>query len=463
MAVANEQLQWSEHELHTLAANIPALLAYVGADERYRFVNRRFEEFWRQPAHKIVGKPVRELVGDAFYRIAHPHIVNVLSGRSVAYEAEFTFPHLGSRWMSATCIPNVNDAGEVAGFFTLEEDISDRKCAEQALHESEERLRAVVNTASDAIITIDRLGIIETFNPAAERMFGYAAQEAVGRDIGILMPSPYAEEHGGYIRRYLETGEARIIGIGRELIARHKDGRLFPIDLAVSQIDHLALFAGIVRDISVHKSLEEELLRIAGEEQQRIGQELHDVTGQELTALLLLADTLVEELEDDVRPDPHLAAKLRDGVKRTLAQVRGYSRGLMPVEVDAEGLQAALADLAVSIGDLHNVTCTFECPAPVAVTDNAAATHLYRIAQEAATNAIKHASPRHIWISLSEEPGGLTLKVLDDGHGISHVPVNRKGLGLRIMRHRANLIGARLSVGPAKERGTEVRVVARRT
>ena len=325
-----------------------------------------------------------------------------------------------------------------------------------ALHERTERLRAILEMAADAIITIDGRGVIESLNPAAERMFGYSADEAVGRNVSILMPSPYAEEHDGYLRRYRETGEPRIIGIGRELIARHRDGRLFPIDLSVSEIDHLGLFTGIIRDISRHRSLEEELLRIAGEEQQRIGQDLHDQTGQELTALLLLADTLVEELAAGTLPDLRIAVKVRDGVRRALDQVRAYARGLMPVEVDAQGLQAALADLAVSISDLHNVDCSLDCPTPVDVDDNKVATHLYRIAQEATANAIKHAHPRHVRIVLTGADQAVTLRVVDDGRGTCHVPVNSKGLGLRIMRHRANLIGARLSIGPAPGRGTEV-------
>jgi two-component system CheB/CheR fusion protein len=335
-------------------------------------------------------------------------------------------------------------------------DFIERRRTDQVLREREDRLRAVLTTAADAIITIDRRGIIESFNPAAEKMFGYTAQEASGQNVAILMPSPYAEEHGAYLRRYQETGEARIIGVGRELIARHKDGRVFPIDLSVSEIDHLGLYTGIVRDISRHRALEEELLRIAGEEQQRIGQDLHDETGQELTALLLLADTLVEEAQGGKPHDQQLADKVRDGIRRALNQVRSYSRGLMPVDLDAEGLQAALATMAAGIAESHDIECTFECRAPVQVGDGKAATHLYRIAQEAITNAVRHARPSRIQVSLTEGSDAIRLQVADDGVGIGRVPLNGEGLGLRIMRHRANLIGAQLTVAPRRDGGTEV-------
>jgi PAS domain S-box-containing protein len=371
------------------------------------------------------------------------------------------------RWYDLHVQPQRDAAGSIVGVLCTAVDVTEQKRAEEsleqqvaartlALREREERLRAILSTAMDAIVTIDRRGLIESLNSAAERMFGYTADEAVGRNVSILMPSPYAEEHDDYLRRYQETGEARLIGLGRELIARHKDGRLLPIDVSVSQVDHLGLYTAIVRDLSQRRALEEELLMIAGEEQQRIGQDLHDETGQELTALLLLADTLVEEIAAGTLPDVRIATRVRDGVRRALNQVRGFARGLMPVEVDAEGLQAALADFAVSISDLHKVQCTFECPVPVYVNDNKIATHLYRIAQEATTNAIKHARPRRVVMSLAERDHEILLRVVDDGRGISHVPINSKGLGLRIMRHRANLIGARLTVAPAAERGTEL-------
>jgi PAS domain S-box-containing protein len=371
------------------------------------------------------------------------------------------------RWYDLNVQPQRDAAGSIIGILCTAVDVTEQKRAEGALEqqvaartlalrEREERLRAILATAMDAIITIDRRGRIDSLNPAAERMFGYTADEAVGQNVRIFMPSPYAEEHDSYLRRFQETGEARIIGRGQELIARHKDGRLFPIGLSVSQVDHLGLYTAIVRDVSQRRALEEELLMIAGEEQQRIGQDLHDQTGQELTALLLLADTLVEEIAAGTLPDVRIATKVRDGVRRALNQVRGFARGLMPVEVDAEGLQAALADLAVTISDLHKVQCAFECPVPVYVNDNKIATHLYRIAQEATTNAIKHAHPRRVVMSLAEQDREILLRVVDDGRGISHVPINSKGLGLRIMRHRANLIGGRLSIAPAGDCGTEL-------
>jgi PAS domain S-box-containing protein len=133
------------------------------------------------------------------------------------------------------------------------------------LGESESRLRAIVQTATDAILTIDEHGIVQSMNGAAERIFGYQAAEVVGRNVTMLMPEPYRSEHDQYIERYLRTGEARIIGIGREAVGRRKDGTVFPLDLSVSEVrlDERRLFTGIVRDITQRKKIEEQRDQLA--------------------------------------------------------------------------------------------------------------------------------------------------------------------------------------------------------
>jgi PAS domain S-box-containing protein len=137
----------------------------------------------------------------------------------------------------------------------------ERRSAEAELRDAEARIRSVVNHVIDGIITIDSQGIVQTFNAAAERLFGYQAGEVIGRNVSMLMPEPYRGEHDGYLENYLRTGEAKIIGIGREVAGRRKDGSVFPMDLAVSEFQHggRRLFTGIVRDITERKRLEQEL------------------------------------------------------------------------------------------------------------------------------------------------------------------------------------------------------------
>jgi PAS domain S-box-containing protein len=366
-------------------------------------------------------------------------------------------------WITATLL--TDDAGRPLAIAKTDRDITERKRAlthlEQeverrtaALQESESRLRAILNAPDDAIITIDHHGIIDSVNPAAERMFGYAAAEMIGQNVKMLMPPPHRQRHDGYLEHYLATNEAHIIGIGREVQARRKDGTTFHVDLAVSEVKPLRLFTGILRDITRRKELEREVVEIAALEQQRIGQDLHDQCGQELTALGLFADTLVNSLKDRSPPDVALAQKITQRAKGVLRQVRGIAKGLALTEVEAANLPDALAELAARLSETSEIRCRFQGEAAICVADNIQATQLYHIAQEACTNALRHADAKNIEIRLDSNDNALTLKICDDGRGIP-AEVNA-GLGLRIMHNRANVIGAILSIEAAEPHGTAV-------
>lgn len=137
--------------------------------------------------------------------------------------------------------------------------------AEAALRDSEERIRAILQTAVEGIITIDERGIIESVNPAVEKLFGYDSNEMVGQNVRMLMPSPYREEHDGYMDNYHRTGHAKIIGIGREVVGQRKDGSVFPMDLSVGEVQLAGarMYTGIVRDITPRKQVEEQLGEMA--------------------------------------------------------------------------------------------------------------------------------------------------------------------------------------------------------
>jgi PAS domain S-box-containing protein len=147
------------------------------------------------------------------------------------------------------------------------EALAARRRAEEALAASQARTQAILDTAVDGVITIDEHGVVQTFNPAAERMFGYPAEEVLGRNVSVLMPSPYREDHDRYIARYLQTGERQIIGIGREVVGRRKDGSTFPVELSVAEARHgdWRIFVGTVRDITERKQREESLTRALAE------------------------------------------------------------------------------------------------------------------------------------------------------------------------------------------------------
>jgi two-component system CheB/CheR fusion protein len=354
-------------------------------------------------------------------------------------------------------VPMVDEDGRVTHLVPSGIDITERLEAERGLRENEARLRAIVDSAIDGILTIDHRGTILSFNPAAERIFGYQAREVLGRPVSLLMPSPDRERHAAYLAQYRDTGVGHVIGTVRELEARRKEGTVFPIELSVSKVEDLGLFTGIVRDISERKQLRAQLLTIAEEQQRRIGQDLHDDVGQELTGVALMAEALAEALQDAASSEAGLAARIHGGLERIQRRLRALARGLVPVQVDAQGLMAALDELAASIQSLHGIECTFERDAPVPIEDNRVATQLYRITQEAIANALKHSHAAQIHIMLEEYDGIITLVVRDAGVGLPGDPGDPPGgLGWKIIRFRAESIGGTLEVGPAEGGGTRV-------
>jgi PAS domain S-box-containing protein len=433
-------------------------------DAVFVYTNRRFEELYGYKPGEMLGKPVA--------------MVNTPDERSPEEIANQLISELRrtGRWTGE--LRNVRKDGTVFWTFAsvtafthaeygpvwlgVQTDITERKKAEQALRDREERLRAILTTAADAIVTIDRQGVIQSVNPATERLFGYDADELVGQSVNLLMPSPYKDEHEGYLATYLRTGVKHVIGTGREGLARRKDGTLFPVDLTISEVEPLKLFTGIIRDITRRKELEREVVEIASLEQRRIGQDLHDSVAQELTAINLLAGDLTESLKAN-RPDcQDLAVLIARGLQNSQQALRAVMRGLLPVSVDSQGLMAALADLAERTRQVGKTTCTFDCPEPVHVADNLTATHLYLIAQEAVHNVVKHAQAGEIRIGLRSDRE-LYLSVEDDGVGMPVKPSESEGLGLRIMRNRAAIIGATLTISRGEPHGTLVRCVLPRS
>ena len=157
--------------------------------------------------------------------------------------------------------PLRDQTGAVVGAIATAVDITARKRSEAVLQEREARLHSILDTVPEALITITETGIVESFSRSAAALFGYAADEVVGRNISMLMPSPYREEHDGYLERYLRTGEKRIIGIGRVVSGQRKDGSVFPMELAVGEVkvggQHL--FTGFIRDLTATQKIEQEL------------------------------------------------------------------------------------------------------------------------------------------------------------------------------------------------------------
>ncbi len=243
----------------------------IGEDQRIRVFNAAAEQMFRCPASAAIGQPLDRFIPERF-RAAHDGYVRGFgetgdTSRSMRTLGTLTAVRAdGEEFPIEATISQVVAGGQ--RFFTvIIRDITQRYEAEQALRDSEARMRSVVDHVLDAIVTIDAHGIVETFNPAAERIFGFRAEEVVGRNVKILMPEPYHSQHDAYLMNYLHSGQARVMGLGREVVGRRKTGSTFPMDLAVSefQLGGRRFFTGIVRDITEQKQLEGELRQRAAQ------------------------------------------------------------------------------------------------------------------------------------------------------------------------------------------------------
>ncbi len=438
---------------------------------------------------KLIGYSEEELSHIQFLSLVHPddrarnsEVLRALqSGEVSSYEIENRYSHKQGSIVAVRKFVSIlpDGSGKASLLLALVTDVSAQRQALEALRQSEERMRAILKTASDAIITINKQGIIDSVNQSTEEIFGYTQAELVGQNVSMLMPLPFSREHDGYIKMFQATGEPRIIGLGREVICRHKDGRTFPADLAVSQVDHLGLFTGILRDVSSLKEMQKHILEIASEEQRRIGFELHDGTQQELTGLSLYANALQETIHSAVeifsndaslyqfnRADfgrlQQTAELITKRLSETNEHVRDLVHGIMPVQIDAEGLRSALVELAASINTHKGIICSFENVGEVSIPNNTTAAHLYRIAQEAVNNALRHSSADRIRILLSLEGDRIVLEVSDNGVGFEgdsklSSGITKAGMGMRTMRYRASLIGGRVQVEHGPAGGTLVR------
>ncbi len=327
-----------------------------------------------------------------------------------------------------------------------------------ALQTSRANAHAVLDTTVDGIITIDEARNIQSYNRAAEQIFGYKEDEVLGKNVNILMPPPFREEHDGYIKSYHETNHKKIIGIGREVRGLRKNGEVFPMELAVSEIKHLhhRTYTGIIRDISVRRELEVALLHASEEERRRIGQDLHDGLGQMLTGIGLIAKNMAKTLAENHPESATGMFELVDLVKSADEQARSISRSLIPIELENGGLKAAILRLGVSIERLYGIPCEYKETGPMPDISPNVKTHFFRIVQEAISNAAKHSKASRISTTVACSKNHLRAHIQDNGVGIAQQNVNGHGMGLRIMQHRANVIGASLKVRPGTPDGTTV-------
>jgi len=318
--------------------------------------------------------------------------------------------------------------------------------------------RSVTQSVDEAIVISDARGTIIFWNEGAEMIFGYAEKEIIGKPLALLIPIQSNVFQGRKLEQLLFNKASPIDGKTHELNGIHVDGHQFPVELSLLTwtLGTSSFYTTIIRDITERKRLQKEILEISGREQQRIGQDLHDDLCQQLTAITLLSEVLEKKLSKQFSSEAADAAEIHTLIAQAIVQTRLLAKGLLPVDLEAHGLNTALEDMASNTEKLTHISCHMEHGKPVLISDSSVAIHLYRIAQEAVTNAIKHAQAKQIVIKLSENNGYIILSITDNGVGIAKGPVQNDGLGLSIMNSRAETINAAFQIQRGDRGGTVV-------
>ncbi|MCZ6684295.1 MAG: PAS domain S-box protein, partial [Planctomycetota bacterium] len=254
----------SQDSFRLLVETASCMIVILREDHSIAYFNSFAERLTGYSAEEVLGQDyIAFFLPDVEKAGVDAEIERVFAGGPATQEYENAVRcRDGSlRWLEWNA-QRLDDFEGHPGLLAVGHDITDRKRATEDLRHQEARLRAVLDTAVDGIITINERGIVQSVNSAAERIFDYTSEEMIGHNISMLMPSPYREEHDGYLANYLRTGEKKIIGIGREVEARRKDGTTFPCDLAVSEVPlpDQRLFTGIVRDVTERKKAQDALV-----------------------------------------------------------------------------------------------------------------------------------------------------------------------------------------------------------
>ena len=336
----------SERELGNLAWSIlksaDCLVVFLDLDGKVEFLNDFGLKTLGLSAEKVTEVNwVTDFIPTDEREQFRKRIQSVKDGEVSHSDEYYLIRSEGSRRrFTWTACPIRNTAGESIGIAGVGIDVTREARIRQGLEEDEARLRAALENMVDGFITIDETGRIETFNPAAERMFGYEAEEVVGRNVTTLMPEPYRSEHGSYISEYLETGEAKIIGIGREVEGRRKDGSPFPLSLAVAEVRSVGrrMFVGNLRDLSRERELESVI-----ESEQRLKAAIVESSTDAISAL---------------DPDGNILSwnQAAEGILGYRAEEilgRHYSI-LIPPDLQAEGEEERLAEIFEKEGEIQN-------------------------------------------------------------------------------------------------------------
>jgi len=318
-----------------------------------------------------------------------------------------------------------------------------------------ERYEDLFENANDMVFTYDESGKITSINKTGEEILGRPRDAILSRNLVDFVVEEQRAAAANWLAQVTQNAESP----PAEWECLNAAGQRIRLEISsrvVRRAGKQMEVEGVARDITERKRLEREILEISSREQRRIGHDLHDGVCQQLAAIAYRMDILAEQLQEKGLPESSEAERVGGLVNEAIDQTRGVARGLFPISLQENGLVSALEELAVNTSNLFKVRCQFSTEGQLPKVENGVALHLYYIAQEAVLNAAKHGQASHITISLARANDRFVLAVRDDGKGFELSNDGSNGMGIRIMRYRARVIGATLDLKSQPGRGTQI-------
>ncbi|HEY2819051.1 MAG TPA: PAS domain S-box protein [Casimicrobiaceae bacterium] len=442
--------------------------------------NAAAERVFGWPRDAMIGQPLDRLIPGRFQPMHTEHIerfgaTGTTSRRMGGRSALAALRASGEEFpIEASISQHVENGRKL--FTVILRDITERMQAETLLARSEARLRGIVDSAMDAIITVDETQHVVMFNAAAEAMFGFPQDEAIGAPLTSFLPERFRVTHDAHVIRFGATGtSARRMGALRVVSGLRRNGAEFPIDASISQHTDGAhkFFTVILRDVTQRVEAERALVRSKEElqalalsahqareqEQNRIARELHDELGQSLTALRMMVVWIRERTDDG---DAELSAKLaRMGqlLNETVVAMRRISSELRPLILDDLGLVPAIEALVEQFTERTGIACELAVGDPALELEDAQKTAVFRIVQESLTNIVKHARATRAEVTIEQANGEITINVSDNGAGfVVNAPRGQQSRGLLGMRERAYLLRGEMTINSGLGNGTTLEV-----
>jgi PAS domain S-box-containing protein len=456
--MAADALRESEFRYRTVAELTSGFVYEATVDER-----GEAQVVWASPGwQKFFGGPFEELNRQGwrnfFLPVDHAGAIRrrqrIRDGESTEMEMRLRTLDGATRWVHMANQPIISSDGSVTRYIGVVHDITDRKTNEEVL-----RTQALaIEVMNEGVVLSDATGHIHMTNPAFDRMFRREPGDLLGKHLDQIPCDPPLDRR---IAEFADDAGARAgAPLVSELTVHANEGEatLF----VEATITSLVLggeryWLTMLQDATARRQLEREVLEASNREQQRIGNDLHDGLGQELTGIALLLRGLENRAE---REAPSLSPAIEEVallVNDAIFTTRALARGLSPVTFDRGGLAFALEELARRLSAMFHIDV--RCEADHALEPHIApanALHLYRIAQEAVTNAAQHGHSDQVHISLSQDGDRGLLRIADNGTGFNPTVYQSKGLGLRIMHYRAQMMTGSLRIEPARPHGTVV-------